>query len=109
MKKRCLLLFWFAVFNLTAQEESYTVDDLLYSGISASAKSAVEKNRARTDLANAVILERSGQFSGIREFHTQAVPANSAYFEQALTDIHIATNKQQFYRFFGIAANDSRK
>lgn len=103
MKKIKLLpLLWLVVHGLAAQEESYTVDDLLNNGINASAKSAVEKNRARMDISNALLLERSGQFSGIREFHDQGVPANSAYFEQALTDIHLATNKQQFTDFSGL-------
>lgn len=102
MKNRALLLIWFVVQNLTAQEESYTVDDLLYNGISARAKSVIEKNRERIDLENAVILERSGQFSGIREFHNQGVPANGTYFEQALTDIYLATNKQRFTDFSGL-------
>jgi hypothetical protein len=43
MKKSLILLGFLAMKTLTAQEVSYTIDDLLNNGITTSAKSSTEK------------------------------------------------------------------
>ena len=102
MKKILLILGFFAIKILAAQEAAYTVDDLLNNGITTSAKSTSEKSLAKTSIAKKIIMERSGQFSGISEFHSQSNSADDSYFEQALTDVFIATNKQRYTDFEGL-------
>ena len=102
MKKILLILGFFAIKILAAQEAAYTVDDLLNNGITTSAKSTSEKSLAKTSIAKKIIIERSGQFSGISEFHSQSNSADDSYFEQALTDVFIATNKQRYTDFEGL-------
>ena len=103
------MLVFFATKTLTAQEVSFTIDDLLNNGITTSAKSSSEKISAKTSIANKIIMERSGQFSRISQFHSEVNIANASYFEQALTDVHIATKKQQYIDFEALRLIDSEE
>ena len=101
MKKTLfILLVFLGTKNLLAQEENYTVDDLLLRGLRAGTTAIA--GMTPQNIASKILMERSGAFAYLSAFHQGVNKSNVAYFEQALTDIYMASNQNQFTDFEGL-------
>lgn len=119
MKKNYLIafIFYLASHLLQAQittQKTFYVDDLLTKGIEQLSKphlggaqgmvnSSFSKSKMKEYVTKNLILERSSEFSKISSFNTDGNVADKDYFEQAITDIHLASNKKLYTDYHGIS------
>jgi len=103
-----LLLSFFSAKAQLPPLEGVTLDDLLNSGTAQKVQKTTtssgvffsvappQQATLRTALAQKIILDRSADFADLRNFYREEFITNHDYFEQALTDLYIASNKNQF-------------
>ncbi len=78
-----LFLVFISINNLHAQQYETKIDSMLI-------------NIDKTSLINNILYERSNTVAKLQQYNDSTNVSNVKYFEQALTDLYLASNKQLF-------------